>query len=51
MYVENGKVIVEDVKAWDKNRGSYILTDVFNLKRKLFEKRYNYLKIKLIGEE
>ena len=33
MYIENGKVIIEDVKGME--------TDVFKLKRKMFEYKYN----------
>lgn len=39
-YIEDGKVVVEDVKAWDKKKQQFILTAVFKLKRKLFESQY-----------
>ena len=39
-YIENGQVIVEDVKGKE--------TEVFKLKRKLFEKKYTELELKLI---
>lgn len=39
-YIENGQVIVEDVKGKE--------TEVFKLKRKLFEKKYPDLELKLI---
>ena len=39
-YIENGKTIVEDVKG--------IQTDVFKLKYKLFEKKYQDLELKII---
>lgn len=39
-YKENGKIVVEDVKGKE--------TDVFKLKRKLFEKKYLELELKLI---
>ena len=39
MYEEDGKVIVEDVKG--------MKTDVFKLKRKLFEYKYPDLTLKL----
>lgn len=39
-YIENGKIIVEDVKG--------IQTDVFKLKHKLFEKKYPDLELKII---
>lgn len=39
-YEENGKIIVEDVKGKE--------TDVFKLKRKLFEKKYWGLELRLI---
>lgn len=39
-YIENGQVIVEDVKGKE--------TEVFKLKRKLFEKKYPELELKLI---
>lgn len=40
MYEENGKIVVEDVKGKE--------TDVFKLKRKLFEKRYPALELRII---
>lgn len=39
-YIENGKIIVEDVKGMQ--------TDVFKLKHKLFEKKYPDLELKII---
>ena len=39
-YMENGQLIVEDVKGKE--------TEVFKLKRKLFEKKYPELELKLI---
>lgn len=39
-YIENGKVIVEDVKGMQ--------TDVFKLKHKLFEKKYPELELRII---
>lgn len=39
-YEENGKIIVEDVKGKE--------TEVFKLKRKLFEKKYLALELKII---
>lgn len=39
-YIENGKIIVEDVKG--------IQTDVFKLKHKLFEKKYPELELRII---
>lgn len=39
-YIENGKIIVEDVKG--------LQTDVFKLKHKLFEKTYPDLELKII---
>ena len=39
-YIENGKTIVEDVKG--------IQTDVFKLKHKLFEKKYQDLELRII---
>lgn len=39
-YEENGKIIVEDVKGKE--------TEVFKLKRKLFEKKYPALELKII---
>lgn len=40
MYIENGKVIIEDVKGME--------TDVFKLKRKLFEYKYPDFELKII---
>lgn len=40
MYEENNKIIVEDVKGKE--------TEVFKLKRKLFEKNYPALELKII---
>ncbi len=40
MYEENGQVIVEDVKGME--------TEVFKLKKKLFEYRYPTLELKII---
>ena len=40
MYEENGKIVVEDVKGKE--------TEVFKLKRKLFEKKYMGLELKII---
>ena len=39
-YIENGQVVVEDVKGKE--------TEVFKLKRKLFEKKYPELELKII---
>lgn len=40
MYLQDGKIIVEDVKG--------IQTDVFKLKHKIFEKLYPDLELKII---
>lgn len=40
MYVQNGRTIVEDVKAFDKKRNKYLTTESFNIKWKLLQKRY-----------
>lgn len=40
MYEENNKIIVEDVKGKE--------TEVFKLKRKLFEKKYPVLELRII---
>jgi hypothetical protein len=40
MYVENGTVVVEDVKG--------VATQVFKLKRKLFERRYPQYEFRLV---
>ena len=40
MYEENNKIIVEDVKGKE--------TEVFKLKRKLFEKKYPELEVRII---
>lgn len=40
MYEEDGKIIVEDVKGKE--------TEVFKLKRKLFEKKYMGLELRII---
>ena len=39
-YIENGKVIIEDVKGKE--------TEVFKLKHKLFEYKYKDLELKLV---
>lgn len=39
-YTENGKTIVEDVKG--------LQTDVFKIKHKLFEKKYQELELRII---
>ena len=39
-YIENNKVIVEDVKGMQ--------TDVFKIKHKLFEKKYQDLELRII---
>lgn len=39
-YIENGKIIVEDVKG--------VQTDVFKIKHKLFEKKYSELELRII---
>lgn len=40
MYIEKGKVIIEDVKGME--------TDVFKLKRKLFEYKYPDFELKIV---
>ena len=40
MYIENGKIVVEDVKGKE--------TEVFKLKHKLFEYKYPELELKII---
>ena len=42
-YIEDGKIVVEDVKARDRKTGEFVLTAVFKLKRKMFEYKYNML--------
>ena len=39
MYIENGKVIIEDVKGME--------TDVFKLKRKMFEYKYPEFELRI----
>ncbi len=39
-YEEGGKLIVEDVKPYDENKGMYRTTKDFNLKWKLLKARY-----------
>lgn len=39
-YIRDGKQVIEDVKAQDKNTGLYITTEAFNLKWKLLKYRY-----------
>ena len=39
-YIENGKIIVEDVKG--------LQTEVFKIKHKLFEKKYPELELRII---
>lgn len=43
VYEENGKTVVEDTKG--------VKTDVFEIKRKLFERRYPNLSIKIVTKE
>lgn len=40
MYIENGKVIIEDVKGME--------TDVFKLKRKMFEYKYPGFELRIV---
>ena len=40
MYIENGKIIIEDVKGME--------TDVFKLKRKIFEYKYPEFELRII---
>jgi len=40
MYREKGKIVIEDVKGKE--------TEVFKLKRKLFEYKYPYLELKIV---
>ena len=40
MYQEKGKIVIEDVKGKE--------TEVFKLKRKLFEYKYPYLELKIV---
>lgn len=40
MYIENGKVIIEDVKGME--------TDVFKLKRKMFEYKYPEFELRIV---
>lgn len=39
-YVENGCVVIEDVKGQDKNTGKYLCTEAFKLKWKLLQSKY-----------
>lgn len=39
-YVENGCVVIEDVKGQDKNTGKYLCTEAFRLKWKLLQSKY-----------
>lgn len=43
MYIENGQIVVEDVKGKE--------TEVFKLKRKMFEHEYHNLTLKIITKE
>lgn len=40
MYIENGKVIIEDVKGME--------TDIFKLKRKMFEYKYPGFELRIV---
>ena len=40
MYIENGKVIIEDVKGME--------TDIFKLKRKMFEYKYPEFELRIV---
>ena len=35
IYHNDGSVVIEDVKGWDRKTGKFITTPVFNLKKKL----------------
>lgn len=39
-YMENGKQVIEDVKAFDTRKKKYLLTEVFKLKWKLMKAKY-----------
>ena len=40
VYMENGREVVEDVKAYDENKGRYLTTAAFNLKWKMLQGQY-----------
>jgi len=40
VYMENGREIVEDVKAFDERTGRYLTTTAFNLKWKMLQGQY-----------
>lgn len=43
MYIKGDETIIEDVKAFDEQKGQFRTTEAFNLKWKLLKKRYpNY---------
>lgn len=46
-YKRDGKVWVEDVKAWDKKKKKFITTDVFEIKKKMLLKKYPDINFRL----
>lgn len=46
-YIQEGTMIVEDVKGWDKIRKQFLLTATFKRKQKLMLRKYN-IEIKLV---
>jgi hypothetical protein len=47
-YTEEGKTVVEDVKGYDKKKGTFIITKDARLKHKMFEFRYRDVELRLI---
>jgi len=46
-YIDRGANVVEDVKAKSK-KGKFYTTEVFNIKKKLFIKKYPHLELRMV---
>jgi len=42
-YVQDGQVVVEDVKGYDRKTGKYLTTEAYKIKKKLLYERYKLL--------
>lgn len=47
-YIKNGVVIIEDVKGYDKKKGKWKTTPVFDLKWKLLKARYPQYEFEIV---
>lgn len=47
-YIENGQTVCEDVKGKNHRTGKFVVTRIFQMKAKMFSRRYPNIKLVLV---